>query len=176
MRVWLTPWEWACCGDPFEIGDEVDFGIRSRDPSELVDALGAELTGTVDALESHHEEEYADRVRGRVVAVHEVSREVVELHFEYAADPFARARASDERQRPEGVPAGAMVSRQGTRIERVPGTTRLASVRGVPHTDTARHGPAFRSDDVDEGEVEHRRQRVGWLVDVEEEPPDPRIT
>ncbi|MFE7196855.1 DUF6578 domain-containing protein [Microbacterium oxydans] len=100
-RVWLTPWEWACCGDPFEIGGEVDFGIRSRDPEGLVDELGAELAGTVDALESHHEEEHADRVRGRVIAVHEVSREVVERRFEQFVDPFARARTSGRLQLPK---------------------------------------------------------------------------
>jgi len=166
-RVWLTPWEWACCGDPFEIGDRVDFGIRSRDPEVLVDELGAELTGTVDALESHHEDEYADRVRGRVVAVHEITHEVVERRFEYFVDPFARARPSDDRRRPDGVPAGARVPRQGVRIERVPDSTRRASVRGVPLPVVEDHGPSVPSDDVEE---RHRR-RTGWLVDVEETPP-----
>lgn len=175
-RVWLTPWEWACCGDPFGIGEEVDFGIRSRDPSELADDLGAELVGTVDAVESHHEEEYPDRVRGRVVAVHEVSREVVERRFEYVVDPFARARRSGRLQLPDGVAAGAGFSRQGSRIERVPGTTRLSSVGGIPVAAVEYDGPSTRHADPEESPAEERRrERVGWLVDVEETPPDPRI-
>ncbi|PQZ53856.1 MULTISPECIES: DUF6578 domain-containing protein [unclassified Microbacterium] len=175
-RVWLTSWEWACCGEPFEIGDEVDFGIRSRDPEVLVDELGAELTGTVDALESHHEEEYADRVRGRVVAVHEASREVVERRFEHFVDPFARARPSGRMRLPDGVSAGARFSRQGSSIERVPGTTRLSSVGGIPVAAVEHHGPSARPADAEESPAEERRrQRVGWLVDIEETPSAPRI-
>ncbi|WP_374978286.1 DUF6578 domain-containing protein [Microbacterium trichothecenolyticum] len=26
----MNDWEWACCGRPFAVGDEVDFGIRAR--------------------------------------------------------------------------------------------------------------------------------------------------
>lgn len=167
-RVWLTPWEWACCGDPFEIGDAVDFGIRSRDPSELVDEVGAELVATLDALESHHEEEYADRVRGRVVAVLEVTREVVERRFEYFVDPLARARPSDRLRLPDGISAGARLPREGVRIESVPDTTRLASVRGVPLPVVEQDAPSVRPDG-------RRRRRVGWVVDVEETPPHPRI-
>lgn len=175
-RVWLTPWEWACCGDPFEIGGEVDFGIRSRDPEGLVDELGAELAGTVDALESHHEEEHADRVRGRVIAVHEVSREVVERRFEHFVDPFARARTAGRLQLPNGVSAGARFSRQGSSIERVPGTTRLSSVGGLPVAAVEYHGPPTRPADAEDSPVEERRrQRIGWLVDVDELQPAPRI-
>jgi hypothetical protein len=59
-RLWLTKWEWACCGDAFAIGDEVDFGIETRTPHAAVsDVLGPELVATVDAMESHHEEEDA---------------------------------------------------------------------------------------------------------------------
>nr|WP_104125915.1 hypothetical protein [Cryobacterium sp. Y57] len=40
--------------------------------------LGPELIATVDAMESHHEEAFTDRVRGRVVAVHAVTQDVIE--------------------------------------------------------------------------------------------------
>jgi hypothetical protein len=76
-RVWLNDWEWACCGRPFAVGDEVDFAIRTRTPDPfLTELLGQTLAATVDAVESHHEERYTDRVRGRVVAVHAVTHEV----------------------------------------------------------------------------------------------------
>ncbi|MFE5409603.1 DUF6578 domain-containing protein [Microbacterium sp. NPDC056569] len=53
-RVWLTDWEWACCGNPFAVGDEVDFGVQSRMPgSSLTELLGPTLAATVGAVESH---------------------------------------------------------------------------------------------------------------------------
>jgi hypothetical protein len=56
-RVWLNDWEWACCGRPFAVGDEVDFAIRTRTPDPfLTELLGQTLAATVDAVESHHEE------------------------------------------------------------------------------------------------------------------------
>ncbi len=79
-RVWLTEWEWACCGDPFGVGDEVDFGIESRTAyPALADVLGPDVLATVDAMESHHAEEFPDRVRGRVVAVYHPSS--VDAHY-----------------------------------------------------------------------------------------------
>ena len=88
-RVWLKDWEWACCGDPFAVGDDVDFGIETRDPSLiLAETLGPALVVTVDAIESHHEAEFTDRVRGRVTAVHAVTHEVVERQ-RYAAPVMA---------------------------------------------------------------------------------------
>ena len=173
-RVWLTPWEWACCGDRFEVGDDVDFGVSSRDASFLADRLGAELVHTVDAVESHHEDEHPDRVRGRVIAVHEVTREVIERRFDHFVDPYARARPSGEAGRPEGLPPGARLSRQETRIEPMPGTTRSVSVQGVPFIEEHRV-PSVRPDHVEESTSERRRQRVGWIVDVEELPPGSRI-
>src|SRR3546814_918354 len=78
-RVWLSGWEWDCCGEPFEVGDTVDFGIAHRRADErLSGMLGAELSATVDAVESHHEQELTDRVRGVVTAVGEVSLQHVE--------------------------------------------------------------------------------------------------
>jgi hypothetical protein len=29
----LADWEWVCCGDPFTVGDDVDFGIQTRTPA-----------------------------------------------------------------------------------------------------------------------------------------------
>ncbi len=52
-RVWLTSWEWACCGEAFAVGDDIDFGIETRSPHPaLAESLGPELVGTVDAIES----------------------------------------------------------------------------------------------------------------------------
>ncbi|WP_366943125.1 DUF6578 domain-containing protein [uncultured Microbacterium sp.] len=29
-RVWLDRWEWACCGESFGVGDEVDLLVATR--------------------------------------------------------------------------------------------------------------------------------------------------
>ncbi|WP_341945072.1 DUF6578 domain-containing protein [Microbacterium sp. LWH11-1.2] len=147
-RVWLTPWEWACCGDPFAVGDEVDFGIRSRESVLLVDALGTELASSVDALESHHEHEYADRVRGRVAAVQEVTHEVVERTIQVSSRP--------------GCP------HESVTFEPVPDTTRLQAVAGVRlPVDRV----VARRAELDGAPTDRpRRSCVGWLLDVEETP------
>ncbi|WP_045278523.1 DUF6578 domain-containing protein [Microbacterium oxydans] len=152
-RVWLSRWEWACCGDPFAVGDRVDFGIWTRDPTSLVEMLGPELVVTVAALESHHEEEYADRVRGRVLAAYEVTHEVLERRFRYSP----------------GLGARSNLRRESVRIEPVPGTTRLEQVVHVPSR--VREGvEAVTRESSGEGEAhEERRRRVqsGWMVDVD---------
>lgn len=112
--MWLRRWEWACCGDPFEVGDQVDFGIESRDASELLDRLGPKLAATVDALESHHEEDFPVRVRGKVVAIHAVSHEVVERSQEHipgttVLEPVRELRSA---QAQVAGPVGALGSEQ----------------------------------------------------------------
>lgn len=149
-RVWLTPWEWACCGEPFTVGDEVDFSIRSRESALLVDTLGTERASSVGALESHHEHEYADRVRGRVAAVQEVTHEVVERKIQVSSRP-GRVHES-------------------VTFEPVPDTTRLQTVPGVRlpiDPERARRGE-FEEPLADRP----RRSRLGWLVDVDETGPD----
>ena len=47
VRVWLSEWEWACCGEAFAVGDDVDFGIESRAPSAvLAEMLGVAVGRT----------------------------------------------------------------------------------------------------------------------------------
>ncbi|WP_395245000.1 DUF6578 domain-containing protein [Agromyces sp. MMS24-K17] len=55
--VWLTEWEWACCGEPFGVGDRVEWravGVRPSD-AWLGEVLGTELAGEVSWAETHHE-------------------------------------------------------------------------------------------------------------------------
>ncbi|TFD73483.1 hypothetical protein E3T50_00590 [Cryobacterium gelidum] len=179
-RVWLTEWEWACCGDPFAVGDEVDFGIDTRTPHAAVaDMLGMELVATVDAMESHHEEEFTDRVRGRAVAVHAVTQDVVErrsLRRPGHGAPPASIKASDGDE-------GAMVGRyfdNGAFLATSP-SRYMIEVEPVPNTAmlTPAQGVRLRIDEGDEplpdvGEFagprpeKRRRSLEGWLVDVQE--------
>lgn len=182
-RVWLTTWEWECCGDPFVVGDDVDFGISARTPEPFVtELLGPELAETIDAFESHHEEEFADRVRGRVVGIHAVVHDVEERRSlrrpGHGAPPDAAVPAEGEEWPMnrlglgEGVFAGSRPSRYVTTIVDVPGTAALqprTAVR-VPtdedDSDTAR--PEGDVDADDPPAVRLIRARAGWIVDVDE--------
>jgi hypothetical protein len=181
-RVWLAEWEWACCGDAFTIGDEVDFGIESREPtSTLAETLGTELVATVDAIESHHEYEFADRVRGRVVAVQAVTHEVVERRVlrrpGHGAPPNAVMPADGEewpmtgRELGNGVFVGARPSKYMIELVPVPDSAALERARGVrlpaEHDEPPRPAPEFASDPPPERRT---RSLAGWLVDIEEHP------
>ncbi|MEZ3160191.1 DUF6578 domain-containing protein [Microbacterium sp. BWT-B31] len=180
-RVWLTSWEWGCCGDAFTVGDDVDFGIRTRSPaSQLAETLGSALVATVDAIESHHEEEFADRVRGRVTAVHAVSREVVERRSlrrpGNGAPPDASMPADGEewpmtgRDLGNGVFVGSRPTRYMIEIVPVPDSAVLQPVLGVRLPATHEHQPPPAAVDLTADPPSERRSRslAGWLVDVDE--------
>jgi hypothetical protein len=181
-RVWLTGWEWACCGDAFAVGDVVDFGIQSRMPAAaLAEALGDELAPTVDAIESHHEEEFVDRVQGCVTAIHAVTREVIErriLRRPGHGAPLSATMPEDGEEWPmvgRDLGNGVFVGSRPTRymIEAVPvaDSARLAPVHDVRLPDSL-HGEAGTTvaEPTDDPPVERRtRSLSGWLVDVEEQ-------
>jgi hypothetical protein len=172
-RVWLANWEWSCCGEPFTVGDRVDFGIAHRGADEwLVATLGDAIAGTVDAVESHHEQEFVDRVRGRVAAIHAVTQQFIERQElrrpGHGAPPDAVAPAPGE-EWPEirhelgaGVSAGTRPSRYITVSTPVPGSARLHARGAVPRDAAAID--AHATEDPDSGDV----SSPGWLVDVDE--------
>jgi len=69
MRIWLAAWEWACCGEPFQVGSEVRFSLAYGIDEWLADALGPDLAQTVDAREMHHEDEPLPQRFGTVTAI-----------------------------------------------------------------------------------------------------------
>ncbi|TFD21129.1 DUF6578 domain-containing protein [Cryobacterium sp. TMS1-13-1] len=176
-RVWLTEWEWACCGDAFAIGDEVDFGIETRTPrAALADVLGPELFATVDTMESHHEEEFTDRVRGRVVAIHAVTQDVIERRSlrrpghgappESIMTPEGDERARVGREFGNESFLATSHSRYMIEIEPVSNTAMLTSVQGVRLRidEEAEPLPDFPVPPPEK----RRRSLEGWLVDVGE--------
>ncbi|MGW9345914.1 DUF6578 domain-containing protein [Streptomyces albidoflavus] len=179
-RVWLTELEWACCGDAFAVGDEVDFGIATRTPDpSLNELLGWALIGTVDAVESHHEQQYADRVRGRVTAVNAVTHEVEERRSlrrpghgappDAAMPPDGEEWAMVGRDLGGGVFAGSRPSRYMIEIVPLPGAATLEPAPGVrlqSADSDARPQPAGTSTSHSLGE--RKTHTAGWLVDVEE--------
>ncbi|MEV5070805.1 hypothetical protein MRBLMI12_002420 [Microbacterium sp. LMI12-1-1.1] len=180
-RVWLTQWEWSCCGDGFAVGDEVDFGIATRSPDRsLVELLGPALVATVDAVESHHEEEFVDRVRGRVTAVQVVVHEVVERQSlrrpGHGAPPDATMPADGEewpivrRDLGGGMFAGTRPSRYVIEMVLVPGTATLQPAGGVrlPAEESETPAPPAGSHQGDPPIERASRSLAGWLVDVED--------
>ena len=180
-RVWLTQWEWACCGDAFAVGDEVDFGIAARSPDpSLAELLGPALVATVDAVESHHEEEFADRVRGRVTAVHAVAHHVAERRSlrrpGHGAPPDAVMPPDGEewpmtrRDLGGGTFVGSRPSRYVIEIVPVPGTAMLEPAGGVrlPSAETETPLPPAGTDVSDPPIERIVRSLAGWLVDVED--------
>jgi hypothetical protein len=180
-RIWLTEWEWACCGDAFAVGDDVDFGIRTRTPHLAFSGmLGPELVATVDAIESHHEDEFADRVRGRVVAVNAVTGDVIERRSlrrpGHGAPPDAVIPAEGEawpmvgREVGDGVLVGTSPSHYMIEVVSVPDTVILTPVRGVRLATNESEPVASAAELATDPPPERRRPSLaGWIVDVLED-------
>lgn len=184
-RVWLETWEWACCGDPFGIGDEVDLLVRTRTPSPaFIESVGPDLADTIDAIESHHQETPStpeDRVRGRVRGIHAVVQEHVEMrHLRrpgFGAPPDAAMPAEGEawpftgRDLGNGLLIGSRPSKWMIESVPVPGAVTLAPRDRVPRR-TA-EGSAEPPEENAEPPAERRTTSVvAWVVDVASEPRD----
>ncbi len=179
-RVWLSEWEWACCGEAFAVGDDVDFGIETWTPHPaLAEELGPALVATVDAIESHHEEEFDNRVRGRVVAVHAVTREVIErrsLRRPGHGAPLSTVMPPDSEEWPvagrdlgDGVFMVSRPSRFVTEIVPVADTAVLEPARGVPLPAEQDETPPTIEELTSDPLPERRRRALaGWLVDIDE--------
>lgn len=74
MLVHLSEWEWACCGDAFIAGDEVELQVVA--PDAWVREKYGERGASVDAHETHHQVGADDApttaVRGRVRGIEAV--------------------------------------------------------------------------------------------------------
>lgn len=178
-RVWLDTWEWACCGEPFGVGDEVDLLIETRAPSSVfVEAVGPDLAATIDAIESHHQETPStpeDRVRGRVSAIYAVAQEHVETrHLRrpgFGAPPDAEMPAEGEewpfsgRDLGNGFMIGSRPSKWMVESVPVPGAVTLVPRDRVPRKTT--DDDAAIPVESPEPPAEHRTTSVvAWVVDV----------
>lgn len=180
-RVWLWRWEWACCGDAFGVGDDVDFGIGTRSPDpDVSDVLGRELAATVDAIESHHEQEFPDRVRGRVVAVHAVTHEVItgrSLRRPNHGAPGMAVVPRDGEEGPmtrhelgNGVFAGPRPSPYVIEVRPIANSAALEPARGVRLRADENDKPPLAQASPQDGSQPGLRTRslIGWAVDIEE--------
>jgi hypothetical protein len=75
VKVWLTAWEWQCCGEDFSVGSEVEWDVFPLQHDERMydlEPLGAELLDSIthttspDEHITAKERQRAVRTRGRV--------------------------------------------------------------------------------------------------------------
>jgi GNAT superfamily N-acetyltransferase len=75
--IWLSSWEWDCCGGPLETGQRATFSVWPVDDGQrtwLTEEIGADLTARIDGVEMHHEEDAApERLTGRLAKLSRVS-------------------------------------------------------------------------------------------------------
>lgn len=168
VRVWLSGWEWACCGDPFGVGDVVSFACRPPRGTWFVEQFGTEFASALTLVEEHHDEGDDDRpvqtVAGTVQAIHAV---VVDEHVVRVPRP---PRPAPERfDLGNGFSAGVgPVPPYVLTLEPLPGTMRLHEATRVPDARTRDFSHPAVADprpDPEDGAIVTRSP--GWLVDVE---------
>lgn len=63
--VWVSGWQMECCGDPFSVGDEVEWPLREPDRPWLESTLGTTTAAEVTYMEDHHGTDDATPARRR---------------------------------------------------------------------------------------------------------------
>jgi hypothetical protein len=69
--VWYSDWQMECCGEPFAVGDSVQWSLTDEpDVDWLEAAIGTELAAEITHQEDHHgvEEDVIAR-RGKVLSI-----------------------------------------------------------------------------------------------------------
>lgn len=72
--VWVADWEMQCCGEPFEVGQTVEWHLTmSTDNEWLAEMFGTPSGAGVTSYYDHHSEDgQAPRVRGVVRSIRTV--------------------------------------------------------------------------------------------------------
>lgn len=101
-RVWVSSWQFECCGDGFQVGSSVCLSVVEPDLEWLSEVLGEPDALQVTASEEHHDDSTTE-ISGHVLAIEGVS-------VDYAArDPNDRhlypVRGSARRVSCDSLPA-----------------------------------------------------------------------
>ncbi|WP_285041173.1 DUF6578 domain-containing protein [Plantibacter sp. LMC-P-059a] len=140
--LWLSCWEWGCCGGPLEPGQRVTLSVWPVDDGQrswLAEAIGAELTAQVDGVEMHHEEDPApERLTGTLATLSTVSMPSRLVHSERPPLPLGALPAARRLVGPpgSGVYIGVPHSPFVTHHETVPGQPIVQETPRIP----PRHG------------------------------------
>lgn len=55
VLVWVQGWQMQCCGDPFTVGDEVEWTLDADPDTDWLEAaLGTDLASRIAYAEDHH--------------------------------------------------------------------------------------------------------------------------
>ncbi|WP_197479119.1 GNAT family N-acetyltransferase [Plantibacter sp. H53] len=145
--LWLSSWEWDCCGGPLETGQRATFSVWPVDDGQrtwLTEEIGADLTARIDGVEMHHEEDAApERLTGRLAKLSRVSIPSRRVHTKRPPLPLGALPATRRLIGPpgSGVYIGVAVSDYVAHHETVPGppvveeTPRIPLTRGIDHPD-----------------------------------------
>lgn len=133
-RIYLSEWEWDCCGDPFGVGDDVTFTIgRTLWPS---------IASIATAAESHHDEETEATVHGRVLAIdlvatmYETRSELVEVPTPQPHNFGGFAMRPGVNTPPDAPPAReGFVWHERTVSEEIEGEPQLTATDRVPRAE-----------------------------------------
>lgn len=167
-RVYLTDWEWDCCGEPFSVGDEVDWTV-TRAGSWVREILGAPLADTVELVETHHGPEAEGVELLGVVGVVVAIQDVVVI-YDARRVPNDQWRPDLEAAAIKAVPASGWssyipVPRYFTRAEIVPGSGTATPAVRVPSAEPST-GPVKPDEELGPTSWRYRGQ-IGYLVDLE---------
>jgi hypothetical protein len=114
MSVWLSAWEWSCCGEPFETGSEVTLGVSADVGEWFVKTLGEVLASSLDGVEMHHENDPLPQVTGVVTGITAVwlrGEDDSRITDSVALEPIPRVPWREEGRRPAGYLVALDVSR-----------------------------------------------------------------
>ncbi|MDQ1204021.1 DUF6578 domain-containing protein [Microbacterium sp. SORGH_AS_0862] len=162
VDVLLWEWEWACCGEPFAVGDRVEFGVV--DAEKGVRELCAPAADPV-FVETHHEREPELRISGvvRSVAALTVAHRMMRLPRRQPAPGITRFSSPGAEWAIEVRPTPYVLT-----SEQLIGTAQSEPLEGVSRAvedDDAE--PAPREADPADGDI--RRHLVGYLVTIDED-------
>lgn len=168
VRVWLSGWEWECCGDPFTVGSTVTFSCHPPQGNWFVEQFGADFAASIALVEEHHDDGGDDRpvqaLAGTVRSIHAV---VVDEHV--IRVPRPSHTASERFDLGNGVSVGFGLTRPYVlTAEPMLGTVRLRAAPRVPakaDRDATGSAEAGSRPDPEEGAIVARSP--GWVVDVE---------
>lgn len=145
--IWLSSWEWDCCGGPLEAGQRATFSVWPVDDGQrtwLTEEIGADLTARIDGVEMHHEEDAApERLTGRLAKLSRVSIPSRLIHTQRPPLPPGVSSTPARFFGPPDSPwfAEMRPSAYVTHHETVPGppvveeTPRIPLTRGIDHPD-----------------------------------------
>lgn len=136
--LWLTRWEWGCCGGPLEPGQRVTLSVWPVDDGQrswLTEVIGADLTAQIDGVEMHHEEDPApERLTGTLARLSTVSMPSRLVHSERPPLPLGALPAARRLIGPpgSGVYIGVPHSPFVTHHESVPGPPVVQETPRIP--------------------------------------------